>query len=83
MVNQAVVVRSQKRTGRGFENIVAIFVNPKLVFYKIRLFHALCFGNAFNIFNGDERLQSLAAIGTLQAVYLVENLIVQSMNNII
>jgi hypothetical protein len=83
IVNCAVVFRIEKRTWRGFEDVILVFINPQILVYKITWLHAKRLCNALNIGLVEDRTGSFAAVSTGEAIYLFKHIMVMLMKEVI
>lgn len=83
IINSAIIIRTKKRAWHRFENIVTIFVNPKIIGYKLRWLNFQRFSHSLYIPVSDTRAQRPAAIGTSEAIDLRKHFFMQAVKRLI
>jgi len=83
LVDVAIIVVAQERTRGRFENKVAIFIDPEVLFLKISRSHTQPLCESFDVSLIKDRAGGLATVGALEAISFGEDVIVQSMEGII
>ena len=64
-------------------NIVVVLINPKIFLNNLRWLHPKCFGHLVDISICDNWTNGAAAVGAIEAVYLLKNLVVQFLKKVI
>lgn len=83
LVYGAVIIGAQKRAGRCVKYIVALTVEVEILLDEVSRSHIKVAGQAFDIYVAKNGTGRFAAVGTLQAIDLREDLIVQLMHGLV
>ena len=79
IVQHAVIVGHKKRTRHFLENIITILINAKILGNKSRFLHFQMSSHASYVVLYKAWTKNTTTVGTLQAIYFLRFLVVQTM----
>ena len=83
LINHAIIIGQEKRTGMAFEYKIIILILDNILVQKVTRFQFQMFCKPVNVFFIQPWTNSLAAIGTIETIKTGKCLIMQLMHNII